>query len=108
MQLLDVQHSIVGNVERRGISGGQRKRVNIGLLPLDDDDDDDDVHGFSATVIAVMAVIKMKQDQEDNDYKNYYDESHCMAITSSTLLTMICSVPDDFHLWFATALNSQS
>lgn len=31
MQLLDVQHSIVGNVERRGISGGQRKRVNIGL-----------------------------------------------------------------------------
>ena len=33
MQLLDVQHSIVGNVERRGISGGQRKRVNIGLLP---------------------------------------------------------------------------
>ena len=33
MQLLDVQDSIVGNVERRGISGGQRKRVNIGLLP---------------------------------------------------------------------------
>lgn len=31
MQLLDVQDSIVGNVERRGISGGQRKRVNIGL-----------------------------------------------------------------------------
>ncbi|CAK9071121.1 Putative white-brown complex homolog protein 30 (Putative non-intrinsic ABC protein 12) (WBC-related protein 1) [Durusdinium trenchii] len=31
MQLLDVQHSIVGNVEKRGISGGQRKRVNIGL-----------------------------------------------------------------------------
>ena len=73
MQLLDVQHSIVGNVERRGISGGQRKRVNIGLLPLvDDDDDDDDVHGFSATVVAVKkTVIKMKQDQEDNDYKNF-------------------------------------
>ncbi|CAJ1329185.1 unnamed protein product [Effrenium voratum] len=31
MQLLDVQHSIVGDVEKRGISGGQRKRVNIGL-----------------------------------------------------------------------------
>eukprot|EP00913_Durusdinium_trenchii_P012153 g11414.t1 len=31
MQLLDVQHSLVGNVEKRGISGGQRKRVNIGL-----------------------------------------------------------------------------
>ncbi|CAJ1329183.1 unnamed protein product [Effrenium voratum] len=31
MHLLDVQHSLVGNVERRGISGGQRKRVNIGL-----------------------------------------------------------------------------
>lgn len=31
MQLLDVQHSIVGSVEKRGISGGQRKRVNIGL-----------------------------------------------------------------------------
>jgi len=31
MQLLDVQHSLVGNVETRGISGGQRKRVNIGL-----------------------------------------------------------------------------
>ena len=30
MQLLDVQHSLVGNVETRGISGGQRKRVNIG------------------------------------------------------------------------------
>ena len=32
MQLLDVQHSLVGNVETRGISGGQRKRVNIGSL----------------------------------------------------------------------------
>ena len=32
MQLLDVQHSIVGDVEKRGISGGQRKRVNIGVL----------------------------------------------------------------------------
>jgi len=31
MHLLDVQHSIVGSVEKRGISGGQRKRVNIGL-----------------------------------------------------------------------------
>ena len=26
-----VRDSIVGNVEKRGISGGQRKRVNIGL-----------------------------------------------------------------------------
>ena len=33
MHLTDVQHSIVGNVEEtRGISGGQRKRVNIGCL----------------------------------------------------------------------------
>ena len=31
MQLVDVQHSLMGNVERRGISGGQRKRVNIGV-----------------------------------------------------------------------------
>lgn len=31
MQLVDVQHSLVGNVELRGISGGQRKRVNIGI-----------------------------------------------------------------------------
>ena len=26
-----VQHSLVGSVENRGVSGGQRKRVNIGL-----------------------------------------------------------------------------
>ena len=31
MQLDHVQDSIVGSVEKRGISGGQRKRVNIGL-----------------------------------------------------------------------------
>lgn len=26
-----IRHSVVGNVEKRGISGGQRKRVNIGM-----------------------------------------------------------------------------
>jgi len=31
LQLRHVQHSIVGSAERRGISGGQRKRVNIGM-----------------------------------------------------------------------------
>ncbi len=31
LQLRPVQHSIVGSVERRGVSGGQRKRVNIGV-----------------------------------------------------------------------------
>ena len=40
MQVLDdlyltrVKHSIVGSVDRRGISGGQRKRVNIALEVL--------------------------------------------------------------------------
>jgi ABC-type taurine transport system ATPase subunit len=29
--LQKVQHSVVGSVEKRGISGGQRKRVNIGV-----------------------------------------------------------------------------
>lgn len=31
MQVDHIQNSIVGSVEQRGISGGQRKRVNIGL-----------------------------------------------------------------------------
>merc|ERR1719392_441714 len=31
MQVDHIQDSIVGSVEQRGISGGQRKRVNIGL-----------------------------------------------------------------------------
>ncbi|CAK0888590.1 unnamed protein product, partial [Prorocentrum cordatum] len=31
LQIGHIQRSIVGGVERRGISGGQRKRVNIGL-----------------------------------------------------------------------------
>lgn len=31
MQIDHIQNSIVGSVEERGISGGQRKRVNIGL-----------------------------------------------------------------------------
>jgi hypothetical protein len=34
MQVLElerIQHSIIGNTEKRGISGGQRKRVNIGM-----------------------------------------------------------------------------
>lgn len=31
LQIAHVQDSIVGSVEKRGISGGQRKRVNIGL-----------------------------------------------------------------------------
>jgi len=31
MQIDHIQNSIVGSVENRGISGGQRKRVNIGL-----------------------------------------------------------------------------
>lgn len=31
LQLKHIQHYRVGSVEKRGISGGQRKRVNIGL-----------------------------------------------------------------------------
>lgn len=31
LKLKAVQHSVVGSVEKRGISGGQRKRVNIGV-----------------------------------------------------------------------------
>eukprot|EP00884_Botryococcus_braunii_P002225 jgi/Botrbrau1/12002/Bobra.247_2s0007.1 len=31
LQLGPVQNSLVGSVERRGISGGQRKRVNVGM-----------------------------------------------------------------------------
>merc|ERR1719277_1933114 len=31
MQIDHIQNKIVGSVEQRGISGGQRKRVNIGL-----------------------------------------------------------------------------
>ncbi|PRW59962.1 white-brown complex 30 [Chlorella sorokiniana] len=31
LQLRHVQHQVVGMVEKRGISGGQRKRVNIGI-----------------------------------------------------------------------------
>ena len=27
----DVKHSIIGDEKKRGISGGQKKRVNIGL-----------------------------------------------------------------------------
>jgi ABC-type multidrug transport system ATPase subunit len=30
LQLGPVANSVVGNVDKRGISGGQRKRVNIG------------------------------------------------------------------------------
>ena len=31
LDLYDVRHSIIGDEARRGISGGQRKRVNIGI-----------------------------------------------------------------------------
>jgi ABC-type multidrug transport system ATPase subunit len=31
LQIDHIRHSVVGSVEKRGISGGQRKRVNIGL-----------------------------------------------------------------------------
>jgi ABC-type multidrug transport system ATPase subunit len=36
--LFPVQDSIVGSVEKRGISGGQRKRVNIGMELVSDPD----------------------------------------------------------------------
>ena len=38
LQIGHVQHSIVGSVVKRGISGGQRKRVNIGLELVADPD----------------------------------------------------------------------
>ena len=31
LRLDDVEHSIIGDAKRRGISGGQRKRVNIAM-----------------------------------------------------------------------------
>jgi ABC-type multidrug transport system ATPase subunit len=38
LQMGHIQHSIVGSVEKRGISGGQKKRVNIGLELVADPD----------------------------------------------------------------------
>ena len=38
LQLGHIQDSIVGSVEKRGISGGQKKRVNIGLELVADPD----------------------------------------------------------------------
>ena len=38
LQLGHIQHSVVGSVEKRGISGGQKKRVNIGLELVADPD----------------------------------------------------------------------
>ena len=31
LDLYDIRHSIIGDETRRGVSGGQRKRVNIGI-----------------------------------------------------------------------------
>ena len=31
-----IQHSLIGSAEKRGISGGQRKRVNIGMEMVGD------------------------------------------------------------------------
>ena len=31
LELDGVKHTVVGSVDRRGVSGGQRKRVNIGI-----------------------------------------------------------------------------
>lgn len=39
MAVLEIErigHSVIGNVETRGISGGQRKRVNIGMEMVGD------------------------------------------------------------------------
>lgn len=60
--LAHVQHSVVGNAEKRGISGGERKRVNIALeligaplaLILDEPTSGLD----SATALSLMKLIK--------------------------------------------------
>ncbi|GAB4817511.1 hypothetical protein N2152v2_004557 [Parachlorella kessleri] len=66
LQLEDVRHELIGNEETRGISGGQRKRVNVGLelvadpllLFLDEPTSGLDSTASKALVAALQAVAR--------------------------------------------------
>lgn len=62
LDLTRVQHSIIGDAENRGISGGQRKRVNIGMEMVCDPSLlflDEPTSGLdSTTSFAVVAALK--------------------------------------------------
>jgi ABC-type multidrug transport system ATPase subunit len=65
--LEDVEHTRIGTPERRGISGGQRKRVNVALELLTDPPVlllDEPTSGLSSTdALAVMKLLRSLADQ---------------------------------------------
>jgi len=72
---MGIQNKIVGSPEKRGISGGQKKRVNIGL-----------------ELAAMPSVIFMDEPTSGLDGGATLNLARCMALLKETGLTIVCVI----------------
>merc|ERR1712151_1220360 len=70
-----VSHIVVGDPEKRGISGGQKKRVNIGM-----------------ELAAMPAIIFMDEPTSGLDGAATINLARCMALLKDTGLTIVCVI----------------
>lgn len=73
--LMKIKDSVVGNAAKRGISGGQKKRVNIGM-----------------ELVAIPSIIFMDEPTSGLDGAATLELAQCLSNLSNSGLTIVCVI----------------
>ena len=75
LEIKPIMHSIVGDENRRGISGGQKKRVNIGL-----------------ELVAYPRILFLDEPTSGLDSTAALEVAHCLTSLQNLGITTVCVI----------------